>query len=257
MKKIIYFFRRFVYSFKPKLSWLYMAILDLIFYGAASLAVKLTGSFLTRKSAGIDLPLTSDLTKLPTAQLELLTGQIQNLFISIVVSSLLLLIILLVGWSLTRGMIYSLLLNKKFTKKYFKKFTLLNLFLFAVLTVILVFFTSIGLLLRDIVPYYNYVFYFVLLAIAYYLSVNYIIFTRKNLVFDSIGKSLVFGTKKLPKLFIPCIFILIISLFVQGIHTLMPVQSAPILTLIVFTIFMAWARTFFVQEAEKANFKNN
>lgn len=249
--KIKNFFMDFANSFKPKLIWLYIIIFDLFFYGVSVFAVKLFGSFLTNKSNTFNLPAATDLTTLPAAELEMLANQLQNLFISLVVSSIILVIVILTAWTLTRGFIYSLLLKKKFTKKVFGKFILLNLFLSAVITVILVFFISIGLLVKDAIQSYYFVFYAVLLVISYYLALNYIFFTKKNVIFESIGKTLTTGTKNIPKLFFPCLLILIVSFIVQRIHLLISVQAAPILSLIIFTLFMAWARSYFVKEAEK------
>lgn len=245
------FFKDFVNSFKPKISWLYIMLFDFLFYGISILLVKAVGSYLSKKSASIILP-TGDLMSMPAEQLEPILLQLRNYFIATIVSVVLAFIIILVAWSLTRGLIYSLLLKKKYSKSYFKKSILLNLFLSVDIIILLTFFVSIGLLLQDLARGYVYVFYAVFLVIGYYLSLNYIFFTRKNHVFESVGKALTFGTKNLPKLIIPCLIILIISTVLSNLVPLIiPVQILSFASLVIFVAFMAWARTYFVHEVEK------
>jgi len=251
--KIKNLFKDFIDSFKPKISWLYIMLFDFLFYGISILVIKAVGSYLTKKSAAINLPDITNLNALNPADLEAIAMQMQNLFITIVVLITLVLIVILLGWSLSRGLIYSILLKKKFTKKSFGKFTLLNLFLFITIFVILVFFTAVGAVLATLITSYRYVFFVIFLAIIYYLSLNYIFFTKKNKVFESIGKALTFGTKNMLTLFIPCLLILIVSLLLSRLQLIISIQAqiAPFLSLVIFVIFMAWARNYFVQTVEK------
>jgi len=253
MKKIKKFFKDFADSFKPKISWLYIILFDLLFYGITVLLVKGVGSYLAGKSNAINLPVIEDLTALTAEQVQPIASQVQSLVISTILLSILIFVVILGTWSLSRGLIYSILLKKEFNKKSFKKFILLNLFLFVVITIILTFFTAIGLILQELVLSYRYVFYLVFLVIAYYLSINYIIFTKHNKVFESIGKALEFGTKNMPKLLIPCLLILIVSLILTNIQPFLgiPLAIAPFVSLIVFVIFMAWARIYFVHKVEE------
>jgi hypothetical protein len=242
----------FVNSFKPNIIWLYIMMFDLLFYGISVLLIKSVGSYLSEKSAAINLPV-RDIAAMSAEQLKPLASHLQNFFIAIILLVILSFIIIMAAWSLTRGLIYSALLKKKFTKAYFKKFFLLNLFLTMPLAIILVFFTAIGLVLQGIFYHYKYVYYLVILAVSYYLAINYISFTKKNKVFDSIAKSLEFGIKKLHKLLLPCLLILIVSIMLPAVISLIPIPltAMPLISLIAFVLFMAWARIYFIQEAEK------
>ncbi|MBW2978203.1 hypothetical protein KY331_05125 [Candidatus Woesearchaeota archaeon] len=247
MKKL----KDFKDSFKPKITWIYIMLFDLLFFAVAILTLKGVGSFLEKKMAVINMP-EGDLLSMTQEQLQPITAQLQDLVISIGISVILVFIVMIAIWSLSKGLIYCTILKKKFTKQYFKKFFLLNLFLSIVIIIILTFLMTVGSVLKELVAF-RHIFYIFLLAVAYYLSINYIFFTKHNKVFESIGKTLTFGTKNILKLLIPCLLIYIPFQIIFTTLTLIPIPLffAPFVSLIIFVIFMAWARNYFVQEVNK------
>ena len=93
-----------------------------------------------------------------------------------------------------------------------------------------------------------YVSMLILLAMAYFTSLIYIQFTKKNETFNSIGKGLELGAKKLKTLLLPGILIIAVWLIINKIESLLP--KSIYLSIIIFVVYMAWARIYFVNRVE-------
>ena len=78
----------FLYSFKPKITWLYIILFDLLFYAVAILTLKGVGSFLDKKMSAVNLP-EGDVFSMAPEQLAPIAAQLQDLVISIAVSVIL------------------------------------------------------------------------------------------------------------------------------------------------------------------------
>lgn len=64
------------------------------------------------------------------AQLQSILASMRGFILFVILTAILFILLLIINWSFCQGMIYHLLLKKKFTLKYFEKFLLLNMLWF-------------------------------------------------------------------------------------------------------------------------------
>ncbi|MBR9691618.1 hypothetical protein GOV06_02430 [Candidatus Woesearchaeota archaeon] len=238
----------FLDSFRLKFSFLQIMLFDLIFYAAVMPLTYAVASMVNKQGEGINTAMLTQEAIMQASEAELvaLTSQIRGLVVGAIVGFGLLAVITLAVWSLTRGLIYSKLLGKKYTSKYFKKSLLLNLVLGLGLLLIIPF---IAVLVRTQSVFLVYVAFIIILAAAYLVTLTYIQFTKKNAIFNSIGEGFSFGAKALPRLLLPGLLILIVGFLINKITLRLP--SSLYISLIIFVAYMAWARTYFISETKK------
>ena len=248
-------FRLFLDSFKVKKNFFYIIGYDLMFYIIATVFVSIFGGILTKISSTVDLNLINKALLDPTpAQMKVIETTVNNakvLVYLLVASIFLYLLIILFSWSLSRGLIYANLLKKKFNSKFYWRFLLLNLVYFVPLILISLAFIYV---IKEI-PQAFYVFILVLLVMFYFLTLSYIFFIKGNKVFKATGNAIEFGFTKLHKLAIPLLLIIVVFIVISFISSLinriLGFGIQPFVSLIVFLIFMAWARIYFVKVVSK------
>ncbi|MBW2995967.1 hypothetical protein KY332_01570 [Candidatus Woesearchaeota archaeon] len=240
--------KQFIESFKLKFNFIQIIFYDLLFYAIVYPSTYLAGKIITKQGSKISPEsLTQEaMAQITPDQLKLLMADVNTLMFTTIIVGILLAVILLLSWSFTRGMIYSTLLKKKFTKKYFKKLIGLNLFLAVILIPILLFIS--GLLKTKIIAL-MYASTILLTALIYFIALIFIKLTKTNKVFESIGNALEFGAKNIPKLLIPGILILAAGYIIRLLSTLAP--QILIISVLLYAAYMAWARIYFVSEVEK------
>ena len=248
MKKLDYLKKelmQFLNSFKLKFNFIQILLYDLLFYAIIVPSLLFIPNFLNKQGAKIDQSLLTQeaIMKATEVELQLFYSQLRNLVIAAVVGIAALLLIALLAWSLSRGLIYTKLLKKKFTSKYFKKFIGLNLVLGIALLVITPFLAT---LLKVQLIYLSLA---ILLIIAYFTTMIYIQFTKNNLIFASIGDGLSFGAKNILKLIIPIILIIIVGYILMKVSYNLPeISFAP---LILVAAYMAWLRIYFINKVNQ------
>ena len=243
----------FLDSFKFKKNFLYIIGYDLLFYIIAVIFVKLFGFIIEKMSSGVDMSILNRAVLDPSpAQVEIVTQTVMGAKAVVYVFAIfvvLYLVILLFAWSLSRGLIYCTLLKKKFNSKYYWKFLLLNLVFFVPL---LIMFFSFVYVIKEL-PYAIYVLMFLILAVSYFLTLSYIKFDHK--VFKAIGSALEFGFTKIHKMLIPFVLILlmffVMSFITSGVNRMVSFGLKPYVSVVLFVVYMAWARIYFVRVVEK------
>ena len=239
----------FIKSFKADKIFLNIILYDLIFYLIATVSFVLGGYALRTQVGKVDTSMLNQyILQRSPEEIQVLNSQMKAFFAVFILTILGVLIALLAAWSLSRGLMFTSILKKKFNKNYFLKFAGLNLIIgAAAVAVILLFSRFIE------IPSVFYIFYAVVLILVYFIAMIYTYFTKKNnQIFNSIGKGLTIGIKKLKHMFIPLLLILavfvILSFLNYGIQRYYQIKYLSIILLI---IYSAWARPYFVSEAEK------
>ena len=238
-------------SFKLDITFIKVIIFDLLFYVILIPSFFVVGILLNKWAQKMDLDMLNQqiLTK-SAEEIQALTSQVQSFIAILIITVVILVLIILAAWSLSRGLIYTTLLKKKLTKGYFLKFMLLNLIIGIVALILLIFFSVIV----NAIPPAIYLFYAVVLIAGYLSVLMCVLFTKKNKIFNSIVKGFSEGAIKLKKLIIPCVLILVVFIILSLISFLLgraQLTITPYISLLIFVIFMAWARIYFVRQAEK------
>lgn len=245
----------FLDSFKLKKNFLYIILYDLLFFIIAILFVKFFGGIIGKMSSNVDLSIVERVLISPSpAQTEILKATVNNVKMVIfgaMIAFTLYLIIIIFIWSLSRGLIYTTLLNKKFDKKFYWKFLLLNLLFYIPLLILLFAFIYV---IKEL-PQAIYALFLILLIAVYFLALSYISFVKIGKVFKAVGNALEFGFTKIHKMIIPLILIIIIfvimSLITANIIKILSFAIQPYVSLLIFIIYLAWARIYFVKVVEK------
>lgn len=181
-----------------------------------------------------------------------LNQSLEALLIVLIAAGLLLLLVAVVSWSLSRGLAYTQLTKKKFTKDYFIRFSLMNLLYFILVSLIVVlpfvlFISSIQFMLSQ-GPVLAYTILIVMilssLLISYLINLSYAIFTLKNnLILSSIGNSIIKSANIIKEIWPTCLIISIIFILLGIIINIIPIKW---ISLVIFIGFTAWARRYFV-----------
>jgi hypothetical protein len=225
-------------SFKIDTTLIKIILFDLLFYAITIPSFILMGIFLNKKSQGIDLAaLNQNILAKSAEEVQLLATQMQNYFISFIGAIILAIIIVLAAWSLSRGLIYTNLLKKRLTWKYFFKTMGLNL-LFAIIAIILLVFFSV--LVQAIMPSVN-LFLLVALIIIYFIMLSMIYFTETGKVFKGIGKAFSQGGSSLPYILLAVIGFALIRWLIHSIlqNFIISPITASILSLIAAIVLIA------------------
>lgn len=243
----------FIDSFKQGKTFLKMIGYDLIFYVITTISIVLGGLLLQRQIAKVDTNmLNQQILQRSAEELQALNSQLKIFIIIFFAVLVVVLAAAILAWSWSRGLMYAELLKKKLTKKFYWKFAGLN----AILGVAAIIF--LGIFSRIIeLSWAIYLFYALVLVIAYFVAFIYIYYTKTNHeIFNSIGKGLTMGAKNVDKMILPCALILIVFAVLSVINYL--VQRAfpfAYLPLIMLIIISAWARPYFISETEKIHMK--
>jgi len=232
-------------SFKLNLDFLQIFLYDLLFHVIFLPLLFLTKKIISSKTQNLDLTSFQNIASQSAAQINMLTSQLSSLLTTLIISTVFLITLTLAAWSFSRGLIYTKILKKKLTLKYFFKFMLLNLILGIIILFSLASFT---VLIKF--SFFKILLVFAILITIYLLTFTYIYFTKKNQIFYAIGKSIQ-AIPKIKTLFIPCLLILVIFLIITLIISLLRLTLSPYIALLILTAFLTWARLYFIPEAEK------
>jgi len=237
-------------SLKINLDFLQLLLYDLLFYAIAIPSAIIFGKLIANQTKTMDLTSLNQglLAQQATAELQSIMSQVGHLLLFFFIGLFLLIIIVLAAWALSRGLIYNKLLNKKLTKAFFFKFMAMNLlfgFFLAMIFFLLGTFVTVSKIF--IIPFYASFF-----VCSYFITLTYIFFTKKVKVFEALGDSLSKGAAIFPKIWLPCLLILIMFMVLGAVNQIATRLGAQqfiyILTLALYT---CWARIYFVRAVEK------
>jgi hypothetical protein len=209
----------------------------------------LTIYILRTRINGVDLSmLNQQILQRSPEEVQALSSQLTSLLVILLLTIIFFLLALLLSWTLSRGLMWTTVLKKKFTKHYFKKFVGLNV-LFGIVLAILIFVFSKLVELSYII----YIFYITFAIFIYFTAIIYTYFTKKeHQIFNSIGQGLTIGVKKLKHLIIPSLLIIVLLAVISiASFLLQKVYSSIFIIFILIILYSAWARPYFISQAEK------
>ncbi len=232
--------KEFLASFKLKTKFIYVILLDVLCITATFILGLIYSLLLNNLITPLD---GLDLTNLATMGAEGLQQYIllKNTMYGFLIYTALLLIFVLIVYSLFQGLIWNLILKKKFTLKYLGKFSLLNLiwvlFWLIIALVLLI-------ILKKIIIVWVILVYILLLIIFYLTSILYVVFTEKIKIWQAIKDTFNIG-KRIHLFIMP--YLLVLGLFIVLnlillVFSLLPQQVYMFVNLIVLLGFIAWFR---------------
>ncbi|MFC1728064.1 hypothetical protein ACFLZ7_01200 [Nanoarchaeota archaeon] len=190
-----------------------------------------------------------DFAVLSAAQPEQLAGyasQIQTIAFGLIGYTLLMIILQIANYSFFQGKIWNHIFNSNLTKRYFWKFSLLNLIWIVAATLV----SILIYLLFNQTPMLAAVMYIILtIIIVCLLVINYIQFTQKNLVFKSIKNTFLMLNKinKFIKQIGVTAVVFILLSFVSMIFNLLPQAVSMVVVSFLLLIYAAWARLYLAE----------
>ena len=240
-------FKHIKEAFKKE-AFLKIILYDLMFYFITAVSFFAIGKLITTWATSLDLAqLGPQILSQSGDQIASLNASIFYFIIALILLILLGLIILVAAWSFSRGMMYALLLKKKFDKTLFWKNFGFNFLISLLIILILLLFSRLIAFSSAI-----YIFYVVILVVMYFTALTYIQITKSKEIFSSIGKALSFGTKEIKKLWFPVALITALAFGIGYSNTfLQRFIPSKYVGLALLILFAAWARMYFVQEVER------
>ncbi|MBD3355380.1 hypothetical protein GF361_05350 [Candidatus Woesearchaeota archaeon] len=232
-------------SFKLNTDFLQIYIYDLLFYAIILPSLFFVQRLLSKRTSNLDLASIQDLASQSPAQISMVTAQLNSFMAVFIASVVFMIILVLAAWSLSRGLIYTKIMKKKFNIKYFLKFMLLNLILGVIFLLLL---ASFSVFIK--ISSFKILLVISALITVYLWAFTYIYFTKKNEIFYAIGKA-VQAAPKIKTLFIPCLLILAVFIILTAVFSLLRITLSPYIALLILALFLTWARLYFVPEAEK------
>ena len=228
---------------------IYIALFDLLFF-----AILMTGLFVwnnkvMEKTNEISPDLLENPANLSPENAAETAALIKGFVVSVIACTLLLLVFLLIVWSFSRGIIWNMVFKKGFTFKYYRKFLLLNLLWFAawLIPVVLI----IASLKRKPSAM---VLLIIFVLFCYLTALIYIIFTKNNLIWESIKEVFKLGFGKIQFFILPCIFLIltmaVISLILWPTH-FFPQKAYLVISTVSMVLYLAWAR-FYIADVVKS-----
>ncbi|MBW2966298.1 hypothetical protein KY342_04300 [Candidatus Woesearchaeota archaeon] len=259
--------RLFLDSFRLKSSFLYVILYDLLFYVITIPLFILFPWLLNKKLAGIDPEILSritstaltNITAAQTKELEMAVQSMQNFFAFFIIGIIFLAIASLLVFTLSRALIWNFLLKKKFEKKSYFKFNVLNVLLaviFAVIifilarlrTLIVMPLVSASVLFAFIVT--SLLFLLIFVAIIYFVNLVYLNYTEKSNVLGSFGATFELIKNRFLDIYPSYLFMVMVSIvisLVAQIFWLFPFAIQRYFNFAVFILFAAWMRIYILR----------
>jgi len=255
----------FFNSFKLSSDFLYILFYDLLFYGIIRPLIYLFSYLMSRKMSAIDPDILSKLNSLANVtasqslQIQQAAQAMNSFFYTLIIGVILMILITLFAFTLTRALIWNHLLKKKFDIKKYLRFNLLNLVLAVILAVILYILLKIRIGITGLFVKISFNFAVVLsgilyllifIAIIYFVSLVYINYTKKAEVFGSLTRVFRLIKTRFQKISISYLFILLASAVITLIamlRWLLPVYLQSYLNYALVLIFLAWMRIYIVK----------
>ena len=242
-------FTWFINSFKRiNLKIFLILILDILFYFIFVQAGKFFIKIIQKKAANVDL--TQNLLGLNQQAGSNLLSSVRGFFFFLVFSVILFIILMIINWSVFKGLIWSITTNKKFNLKFLKKFFLLNL-IWLPFWFILIFLIAIG-----VKPTTAPIFMIISLALAFYLTnILYPLFLKDNKI-NKIREAFKLGIKKIHYFIVPYAIIIILFFIISNIYSFVAANNNlnQNIAYVLLLVFVAWLRYYFVEIVNKLSY---
>ena len=226
--------KTYINSFKNK-TLLIVIPINIIFTLITILIIRLTQILSEpqiNKISGIDL---SNLVSQTEAQLKIAEAALKGFALFAISTAIIFLLILIINWSTTQGVVYSKLLKKKITLNYLNKFLLLNTLWFIPWILILGLVLFGGRAENPLVP----AFIIILLFLHFSLILN-TLFTKKPKL-NQIKASLKLGTAKIHHFLLPYIIITVTFIIISQLNLL---SINPIIIALIYILFFSWVQNY-------------
>lgn len=238
-------------SFKLDKRFIFVILFDLLFY-AIIIPCFFAYAYLINKQAEImqNLIGTEDIASYlfsaSPAEISFLTGDMRVLVLTFVAGAIILFLIGLFSYSLSRSLIWNYLLEKKFSLKRYLKFNVLNLILLIAFFIIFSIYSILMLLSRWV---FGIILIFFMLAIFYFIFALYIEYSRTGRIFHSIGNAFKRMDKKVYLLSLPVFIIIIIISIAIGLFIAQSLYT--IVTVLLIIVFAGWMRVLVLEMQKK------
>jgi hypothetical protein len=265
-------FKDFLYSFKFGNMHLKQILYDSLFWLVMIIVMFGLKYMLSYGMNGIDASsLNSNLMQKSAEEIQDISGSVAKLGF-FVVSAIVIMVVSAIGMlGFTRGIIYSIIMAKKFSSKIFWKFAGLYLIILLLSPIVLIFLSFATTFIKNINSVgmmYTMLGLLILITglILYVLTIVSAYIAKTGELFNAIGKGLSTAFGKFNRLYIPLCFVLLIFVLSSFLFSLlqaamrswyMSTSSAVVsgissfLPFVYVIVFAAWARTYVVKEAAK------
>lgn len=221
-------------SFKSKNLWLVM-LLNIVFVSVAAALMKLARIISAPWIDKLDKVDLSNIVSQSEAQLQSTISTLRGFVLFAVIAAFLLTILLIIVWSFCQGMIYNILMKKKFTFRYFEKFILLNIVWFIpwILLAVVILFGVKG-------EYFILPAFMLILLFLHFSFILYPLYAKENRM-KQIKESIKIGIVKLHHFIIPYIIALIEFILISQLN-LLKISLAVIG--FVYILFFSWLQNY-------------
>ena len=238
----------FINSFKNiNFNIVFMVFYDLLFYSASALVLFAGFKFMQKRAEAVNLP--ANILALNAQQAAGLLGSLRGFFYLLIFTVIFLILLLIINWSLFKGLNWSIASKRKFNLAFFKKFLLLNLAWLGSI-IILVFLVAVSFN-QSAVPIF-------LLAIfiisAYFTNILYALFMRENR-FKAVKRAFALGFSKIHYFIFPYAVMVLILYVLFKLSSLITLPQRAYLAalILIFTVFIAWSRLYIVEVVNSVN----
>ena len=241
---------KFKESWRVDIRFLYVFLLDLLFYAIFVPCFLLYVFFINKKAEILGNILgTQDVASYMTAasefELSLMTIDMKSFVLTFIIGAIIVFLIGLFAYSLSRILLWNLLAKKKFNFVKYLKFNLLNLMLLISLLIVGLIYSLLMFISRLV---FAILFLFLALAVIYFIFILYLEFVKTGRIFHSIGNTFKKMDKRVYLLSLPVFLIISFILTVIGLFISQNLYS--IIAAAVYILFAVWMR-FFVFETQK------
>ena len=194
--------------------------------------------------------MTTTLTKEAILKPEILGQNIQSLrgfVIHTITGAILLLILCLIIYTISRALIWTSISKTKLTRKFLLKFLGLNsvwwLIWLPVYVLVGTAAAQTGIKASIVV---------IFIITAYFTPILHTLFTKKQLIGHSLGHGIAYGITKFYKLIVPITYALIIYIIIyQPFRLLQNTKFYQAATILLVVIYLAWLRTYLYEAIKK------
>jgi hypothetical protein len=179
-------------------------------------------------------------------EISFLTGDMRALVLTFIIGAVIVFLIGLFSYSLSRSLIWNYLSKKKFDIIRYLKFNVLNLILFFAFLIIFGIYAFLMVLSRTV---FGIILIFFMLAIFYFIFSLNLEFIRTGRIFHSIGNAFKRMDKKVYLLSLPVFIIIGVIAVVFGLFFAQILYTTIVVLLLI--IFASWMRIFVLETQKK------
>jgi hypothetical protein len=239
-------YRLFLASFrKIDIRIFLIVFFDLVFYFLVPLIIAGTFNVLQKRAMAIKLPQT--LLQLGAENAEKVVAELRAFLFLLVAMLVLMVVVIILDWTIFKGLAWCLTLKKKLNLRFFLRFFLLNLLWLGLFAALVVLFAII--FKESIVPIH-----IILLGLLwmYFTNIMYVFFVKKESV-KSIKKAFKVAFTKAHCFILPYAVLAVLLLaivFIANLLASLPYAVGLAITTLLMLLYLAWARFYIVEVVE-------